>query len=145
MAGDAPAIGGFLVGRRTQLIVTEHGRGERVRQQTNVGQAPGYSAACFQSWRCVFGLVLRRSSVSSSRSRRLLRKICSLPARYCGGQWTDEASYQAAARMVKAGSTRCGRASATRSARPAATTVFTWSAVVILPTHIVASPPSLRI
>ena len=55
------------------------------------------------------------------------------------------APYQAAAFRVKNGSTRCGRASATRSARPAATMVFTWSALVIAPTHIVASPASLRI
>ena len=46
-----------------------------------------YSAACFQMSPWPFGLALRRSSISSSRSRALLRKICSLPARYCGGQW----------------------------------------------------------
>ena len=47
--------------------------------------------------------------------------------------------------MVKNGSTRCGRASATRSARPAARIVLTWSGVVMLPTHIVATWASLRI
>ena len=92
-----------------------------------------------------FGLALSLSSVRSARSRAELRKIWSRPGRYCGGQWMSVAPYQAAAFRVKDGSTRCGRASATRSARPAATMVLTWSAVVMAPTHIVASPASLRI
>ena len=68
-----------------------------------------YSAASFQVSRWVFGFALRRKSRHSSRSRVLLRKICSLPAKYCGGQWMALAPYQAAAFMVKYGSTRCGR------------------------------------
>src|SRR5262245_10677254 len=104
-----------------------------------------YSTASFQVSRCPMGFALRRKARHSSRSRALLRKICSLPARYCGGQWISAAPYQAAAFMLKYGSTRCGRANATRSARPAAMMVLTWSAVVIAPTHMVASEASLRI
>ena len=65
--------------------------------------------------------------------------------KYCGGQGCSGTPYQAAARSVKFGSVRCGRASATRSARPAARMVLTWSAVVMLPTHIVATRASFRI
>ena len=46
---------------------------------------PGYSAACFHVVAWAFGLALRRSSVSSSRSRSLLRNSWSRPARYCRG------------------------------------------------------------
>src|SRR3954452_22871368 len=105
----------------------------------------GYSAACFHVVAWVFGLALSFSSVSSSRSRSLLRNNWSRPARYCGGQAMAWAPYQAAAFIVNEGSTRCGRASATRSARPAAMMVLTWSAVVMAPTHIVAIPASFLI
>src|SRR3954466_14297549 len=84
--------------------------------------ASGFVASALSSAR-VFGLPLILRSSKSFRSRTLLRKICSLPGRYCGGQATS-APYQAAARVVKDGSTRCGRASATRSARPAARIVL---------------------
>ena len=43
---------------------------------------------------------------------------------------------------MKYGLARCGRASATRSALPAASSVFTWSAVVTAPTVMVAIPTS---
>ena len=92
----------------------------------------------------VFGLALILSSSRSCRSRTLLRKICSLPGRYCGGQ--DASSRAVPGRRLHGedGSTRCGRPSATRSARPAARMVLTWSAVVMLPTHMVATRASLR-
>ena len=50
--------------------------------------------------------------------------------------------YQAEACSVKYGLARCGRASATRSALPAASSVFTWSGVVTAPTVMVAMPTS---
>src|SRR5437016_7054425 len=104
--------------------------------------ASGFVASALSSAR-VFGLPLILRSSKSCRSRTLLRNICSLPGTYCGGQ-AISAPYQAAARIVNDGSTRCGRASATRSARPAARMVLTWSAVVMLPTHMVATRASLR-
>ena len=52
--------------------------------------------------------------------------------------------YQAEACSVKYGLARCGRASATRSALPEASSVFTWSGVVTAPTVMVAMPTSLR-
>src|SRR5580692_2107839 len=85
--------------------------------------ASGFVASALSSAR-VFGLALILSSSKSCRSRTLLRKIWSLPGRYCGGQNASVAPYQAAAFSVNAGSTRCGRPSATRSARPAARMVF---------------------
>src|SRR5439155_12628206 len=88
--------------------------------------ASGFVASALSSAR-VFGLPLILRSSKSCRSRTLLRKICSLPGRYCGGQAISEAPYQAAARIVNDGSTRCGRPSATKSARPAAKIVLTWS------------------
>ena len=45
---------------------------------------------------------------------------------------------------MKYGFARCGRASATRSALPAASRVLTWSGVVTAPTVMVAMPTSLR-
>src|SRR5689334_20384803 len=86
--------------------------------------ASGFRASSLSSAR-VFGLALIFRSSKSCRSRALLRKICSLPGRYCGGQNIPSAPYQAAAFIVKKGSTRCGRPRATRSARPAAKMVLT--------------------
>src|SRR6185369_7333739 len=85
--------------------------------------ASGFVASALSSAR-VFGLALILRSSKSCRSRTLLRTICSLPGRYCGGQATS-APYHAAALSVNDGSTRCGRPSATRSARPAARMVLT--------------------
>src|SRR6185295_15043187 len=50
------------------------------------GYGPAHSAACFQPGACTLGLAFTLSSLSSARSRALLRKIWSLPGRYCGGQ-----------------------------------------------------------
>src|SRR3989454_6038375 len=50
--------------------------------------------------------------------------------------------YQAEAWSVKYGFARCGRASATRSALPEASSVLTWSGVVTAPTVMVAMPTS---
>src|SRR6185312_11418836 len=85
--------------------------------------ASGFVASALSS-ALVFGLPLILRSSKSCRSRTLLRNICSLPGRYCGGQAISDAPYQAAARIVNDGSTRCGRPSATRSARPAARMVL---------------------
>src|SRR5690242_14612852 len=52
--------------------------------------------------------------------------------------------YHADACSVKYGFVRCGRASATRSAFPEASSVLIWSAVVTAPTVMVAMPTSLR-
>src|SRR6267378_6819769 len=112
------------------------------RRMGSHSAASGFVASAFSSAR-VFGLALIFRSSKSCRSRMLLRKICSLPGRYWGGQEIS-APYQAAAFSVNAGSTRCGRPSATRSARPAARMVLTWSDVVMLPTHMVATRASLR-
>src|SRR5215831_8875333 len=73
----------------------------KVLTHTSKSQCQPYSAASFQVSRWVLGFALRRKSRHSSRSRALLRKICSLPARYCGGQWISSAPYQAAAFIVK--------------------------------------------
>src|SRR6267143_6112238 len=113
------------------------------RRMARHSAASGFVASAFSSAR-VFGLALIFRSSKSCRSRTLLRKICSLPGRYCGGQNTASAPYQAAALSVNDGSIKCGRASATRSARPAARMVLTWSDVVMLPTHMVATRASLR-
>src|SRR5262249_39768242 len=67
-----------------------------------------YSAASFRVSRCPLGLALRRKSRHSSRSRALLRKICSLPARYCGGQWMPAGPDQARALHAKYGATGGG-------------------------------------
>src|SRR6202011_701308 len=77
--------------------------------------ASRFVVSAFSSAR-VFGLALIFRSSKSCRSRTLLRKICSLPGWYCGGQNTPSAPYQAAAFRVNDGSTRCGRASARKSA-----------------------------
>src|SRR4030088_2572419 len=78
--------------------------------------ASGFVASAFSS-ALVFGLALIFRSSKSCRSRTLLRKICSLPGRYCGGQNTASAPYQAAAFSVNDGSTRCGGAGGPRTAR----------------------------
>src|SRR5918999_508496 len=98
--------------------------------------------ASFTSW--LAGLALMRRSVCSARSRTALRNAWSRPARYCGGQYCPMCWYQAEACRVKYGLERCGRASASRSALPAASSVFTWSGVVTAPTVMVAMPTSLR-
>src|SRR3981081_4605079 len=113
------------------------------RRMSSHSAASGLVASAFSSAR-VFGLALIFRSSKSRRSRTLLRKICSLPGRYCGVQNTVSAPYQAAAFSVNDGSIKCGRPSATRSARPAARMVLTWSDVVMLPTHMVARRASLR-
>ena len=51
---------------------------------------------------------------------------------------------RAASVSVQAGLARCGRATAHRSARPAAMMLLTWSASEIAPTAIVAMPARLR-
>src|SRR6185295_15857671 len=102
-------------------------------------------AAFFESltsW--LAGRALMRSSVCSLRSRGALRNAWSRPERYCGGQCWPMCWYQAEACSVKYGLARCGRASATRSALPEASSVLTWSGVVTAPTVIVAMPTSLR-
>src|SRR4051794_41867949 len=97
----------------------------------------GYSAACFHVVAWVFGLALSFSSVSSSRSRSLLRNNWSRPARYCGGQAMARAPYQAAAFIVNDGATRGGRARAPRAARPAARVGLDLSAAGVAAPHIV--------
>ena len=67
-----------------------------------------------------------------------------IPA-HIAARWCRSIPYQAAARKVRDGSTRCPRPIATRSARPAARMVLIWSAEVIAPTAMVAMPASLRI
>src|SRR5260370_36917502 len=54
-----------------------------------------YSAAWLQITWWPLGFALRRSSVSSSRSRAALRTSCSLPARYGGGQCDSGGADQA--------------------------------------------------
>src|SRR5262245_17556471 len=94
------------------------------------------------SW--LAGRALMRRSFCSARSRAALRNAWSRPGRYCGGQYCGRCWYHAEAWSVKYGLARCGRASATRSALPAARSVFTWSGVVTAPTVMVAIPTSLR-
>src|SRR5688572_5185369 len=93
---------------------------------------------------CVAGRERTRRSICSARSRGALRNAWSRPERYCGGQNCGRCWYQAEACSVKYGLARCGRASATRSALPEASSVLTWSAVVTAPTVMVAMPTSLR-
>src|ERR1700749_4581363 len=81
-------------------------RGEEEACHSPYSAASGFVVSDFSSAR-VLGLALIFRSSKSCRSRTLLRKICSLPGRYCGGQAMSAAPYQAAALMVKDGSTRC--------------------------------------
>ena len=60
-------------------------RRRSVRTGRHYSAASGFVASAFSSAR-VFGLALILRSSKSCRSRTLLRKICSLPGRYCGGQ-----------------------------------------------------------
>ena len=69
---------------------------------------------------------------------------CGLAERYGAGQSTGFQPMRAASVSVHAGLARCGRATAHRSARPAAMMLLTWSASLIAPTAIVAMPASLR-
>src|SRR6185436_10923331 len=96
--------------------------------------------ASLTSW--LAGRALMRNSTCSARSRGALRNAWSRPERYCGGQCCPMCWYQAEACSVKYGLARCGRASATRSALPEASSVLTWSGVVTAPTVIVAMPTS---
>ena len=85
---------------------------------------------------------LRRHLLSRSRLRSsccLAGQVLLRPVRpRCSRAWPPRAA-------SSAGSARCGRASAHRSARPAAMMLLTWSASEIAPTAIVAMPASLRI
>src|SRR5207247_215694 len=101
-----------------------------------------FTPTSFTSW--LSGRALMRRSLSSARSRTALRNAWSRPERYCGGQNCGMCWYQAEACSVKYGLARCGRARATRSALPAASSVLTWSGVVTAPTVMVAMPTSLR-
>src|SRR5215472_16945416 len=82
-------------------------------------------------------------NMSWARARFL--SSCSFPARYCLGHVMSGNPCLAASCTVQAGSARCGRATAHRSARPAAMIVFTWSPSKMLPTAMVRMPASLRI
>src|SRR5579872_3857265 len=74
----------------TQPALSAHEtRGERAQTACHsaYSAASGFVASPFSSAR-VFGLALILSSSRSCRSLSLLRKIWSLPGRYCGGQNT---------------------------------------------------------
>src|SRR5262245_47420233 len=77
-------------------------------------------------------------------SRWKLASICGLAVRYWRGQSTAVKPIFAASLSVHAGLARWGRATAHRSARPAAMMLLTWSASEIAPTAMVAMPTSLR-
>src|SRR5437868_2472769 len=133
------------------LVLERHARAPREQAVAPIAlplQLPQLDHAAFftplslTSW--LSGRALMRRSFISTRSRAALRNAWSRPERYCGGQYWFMCWYQADACSVKYGFVRCGRASATRSALPAARSVLTWSGVVTAPTVIVAMPTSFR-
>src|SRR5690606_23020608 len=81
---------------------------------------------------------------ASAAARARLFSYCERADRYCFGHSTPEKPIFAASCRTKDGSARCGRATAHRSARPAAITELAWSASEIAPTAMVATSTSLR-
>src|SRR5262249_22249698 len=76
-----------------------------------------------------------RTTVAAARAK--LASYCAFADAYCFGHWTALKPTLAASCSVQAGSARCGRAIAHRSARPAARIELAWSASEIAPTAIV--------
>ena len=90
------------------------------------------------------GFALLLSSPCSRFSLAAFSSAANFPPRIAQAS-TDPETVTGSSIQYEWGSLIIGRARATRSVRPAATRVLTWSALLILPATMVAIPSSLRI